>query len=261
MTDAADTNPGTTILEIKFTSVQIEENCPLLLQDLGKRIAVHSEKARKCEDKAGQHYTTISKLLATAHGACDDGGFKAFQKIFFPDLGKSRVYELLAIGTDKKSVEEIRASNRKRQVKHRANKAADAQFRYSNGNSEPDAPGELTEHGAIEAPSIVVEQTPGPAKPRSSATPGDEALRDFTVRVLELDRTTKKKAPDRFSKTAVPLEVLERVGKLLIDIAKLKKSRAVEATLAVVLGGTVSDDQPAVHAEHAAPKASIDGVA
>jgi hypothetical protein len=53
---------------------------------------------------------------ATAHGACDEGGFNAFRDKFFPSLGQSRVYELLAIGTGKKTVEETRADKRPRRA-------------------------------------------------------------------------------------------------------------------------------------------------
>src|SRR2546421_4453649 len=141
MTEATDTNPGTTIFEDKFTAAQIVENCPVMLQDLGKRIAVHSEKAQKCEDKADQHYTTVAQLLATAHGACEEGGFNAFREMFFPNLGKSRVYELLAIGTNKKSFEEIKDSNRARVAKHRANKAAAPASVTVTEKSEPAALG------------------------------------------------------------------------------------------------------------------------
>lgn len=45
----------------KLTAAQVEEGCPALLQDLGKRIAVHLDKARKCQEKAKQHYTAIAQ--------------------------------------------------------------------------------------------------------------------------------------------------------------------------------------------------------
>ena len=67
MTEATDTNPGTTIFEDKFTAAQIEENCPVMLQDLGKRIAVHSEKAQKCEDKSRP--ALHGRCPTTCHGA------------------------------------------------------------------------------------------------------------------------------------------------------------------------------------------------
>src|ERR1700716_2534115 len=112
------------LTEPKFTAAQIEEDCPVMLQDLGKLIAVHSEKAQKCKNKAEQHYNSIAQLLATAHRACEECGFAAFREKFFPKLGKSRVYELLAIGTSKKSVEDTKAGTRARVAKHRAKKAA-----------------------------------------------------------------------------------------------------------------------------------------
>ncbi len=69
----------------KFTAAQVEKNdSPAILQDLGKRIAAHLDKARKCEEKAEQHYTAIAQYLAKAKEACDDGGFNSFQGKVFP---------------------------------------------------------------------------------------------------------------------------------------------------------------------------------
>jgi hypothetical protein len=110
--------------EQKLTAAQVEKKCPETLQTLGKRIAAHFDKARKCEAKAEQHYTAIAQLLVKAEEACDGDGFTAFREKFFPNLGKSRVYELLAIASDKKSVEETKASTRARVQRHRAIKAA-----------------------------------------------------------------------------------------------------------------------------------------
>jgi hypothetical protein len=113
-------------------------------------------------------------------------------------------------------------------------------------NSELE-PQELTaEGGTVEAASSVPQQTLEPVKLRRDRTQGeDEALRGFSAAVLDLDRRTAKRPPACFSTTAAPLEVLARLGKLLTDVANLKKSDAIEATPAVVLRGTVSDEQPA----------------
>ena len=46
------------------------------------------------------------------------------------------------------------------------------------------------------------------------------------VRVMELDRSTAKQPPQHFAATAVPVEVLARLGTLLTHIANLKKSNA-----------------------------------
>ena len=69
---------------------------------------------------------------------------------------------------------------------------------------------------------------------------------------MELNRSTAKRSPERFSATAVPVAVLARLGKLLTDVANLKKSDAVEATPVVVPHGTVSDEQRVgdIMAEH-----------
>ena len=123
MTDPAKTNSIATVNEPKFTAEQIEKKCPEHLRKIGKQIAARLEKIDKQIVQAENHSISVNQLIAEAKTLCDEGGFNAFREKFFPNLGKSRVYELLAIGTGKKTVEEARASNRKRQAKHRANKA------------------------------------------------------------------------------------------------------------------------------------------
>ena len=123
--------------EHKLTAGQVEGDCPAILQELGKRIAVHLEKARKCEEKAEQHYTTAAQHLAEAKEACDDGGFEAFQEKYFPALGRTRVYELLSIATNKKSIEQVRADTRARTARSRAKKKAEASATVAD-KPEPD---------------------------------------------------------------------------------------------------------------------------
>jgi hypothetical protein len=108
----------------KFTAAEIEgDQCPRFLQNLGKQITAHLEQARKAETKVEQHYTAVLQLLEKAKQECDAGGFAAFQEKFCPDLGRSRAYELAAIATGRKSIEDLRASSRERQVRCRARKA------------------------------------------------------------------------------------------------------------------------------------------
>jgi hypothetical protein len=79
------------------------------------------EKAGVELRKADNHWNTISQLLAEVKEKCDGGGFMAFQSKYCPDLGRSRIYELLAIGSGKKTLEESRAEKRKRVTKSRGN--------------------------------------------------------------------------------------------------------------------------------------------
>ena len=212
----------------KLTAAQVERDCPAILQDLGKRIAVHLEKARKCEEKAEQHYATIAQHLAKAKQACDDGGFKAFREKFFPDLGRTRVYELLSIATNKKSVEQVRADTRARTARSRANKKAESSATVAD-KSEPE-PSERQEFppevAPADAPSIVPEQRPKAAAPPRAVTSKDEALSDFTARVLDLMRRTRGQKVERFAKTAVKADDLAKLGKFLTDLADLKKPSA-----------------------------------
>jgi len=92
---------------------------PVEIEDIGKRIAAHYDKLRKCEDKAEQHKIAIGQLLAQVQQTCDEGGFEAFHQRFVPQLGRSRAYELLQIGSGKKTVEEVRTATRERVARHR----------------------------------------------------------------------------------------------------------------------------------------------
>jgi hypothetical protein len=110
--------------DLKITAAEIEgDQCPRFILNLSKQIAVHLERARKAEGKAEQHYIAIQQLLEKAKQNCDAGGFAAFQAKFCPDLGRSRTYELKAIATGKKTIEDARASSRERQARCRARKA------------------------------------------------------------------------------------------------------------------------------------------
>jgi hypothetical protein len=257
--------------EHKLTATQVEKDCPTKLQELGKCIAAHLEKARKCEDKADQHYRSIAQYLAEAKKACDDGGFDAFHKKFCPNLGRSRVYELVAIGANKKSLEATRADTRKRVAKLRAKKsdrfvagnghagagvAGDRSVRYVTDRSEPepepqDAP---TTVGKVEA-ITAADQTPELAESRSAINPRDELLYNFSSAVVEVIRITKTRKAKHFAKTTVPADDLARLGKLLTDLANLKES-VVKPTPTVISYGNVavSPEQSAedMKAKHAA---------
>jgi hypothetical protein len=108
---------------LKYTAALVEQKCPRRLYELGEQIAAHLEKAAKCEEKAEQHYTTAGQLLAQVRELCDEDGFHAVREKFFPDLGRSRAYEILQVAAGKKSIEDIRAGTRERMRRHRASRA------------------------------------------------------------------------------------------------------------------------------------------
>jgi hypothetical protein len=108
-----------------LTAEQIENDCPVLIQDLGKQIAAHYDKLVKCEDKAEQHRIAIGQLLVQVKKACDAGGFTMFRERFCPNLGKSQAHELLQIASGKKTVEEVKAESRGRKAKQRAKNKAE----------------------------------------------------------------------------------------------------------------------------------------
>jgi hypothetical protein len=148
---------------------------------------------------------------------------------------------LRAIAAGKKTLAEHRTEERERKRKSRANQKAVA----ANSGTVPEKPNEeegSTGTSALGVTNSTTEQTSEPSKPRSAAAPGDDALRAFTERIMELDRTTAKRPPQRFSATAVPVDVLARLGSLLTDIANIKKSGTVKP--APSAGGGVTSAEP-----------------
>jgi hypothetical protein len=109
-----------------LTAAQIENDCPALVQDLGKRLAAHYDKMVKYEDKAEENKIAMAQLLTQAKKACDEAGFTAFRKRFCPKLGRSRAHELLLIASGKKTIEETKSATRERVKKYRAAKKAAA---------------------------------------------------------------------------------------------------------------------------------------
>lgn len=112
------------------TAAQIGKDCPIEVAALGFRIRAQLKTMRgyeaKAHEKAGvelrkadDNWTTVTQLLAEAKAKCSAGGFKAFKKKFCPNLGRSRIYELLRIGSGKETLEESRAAKRASVAKSR----------------------------------------------------------------------------------------------------------------------------------------------
>jgi len=196
----------------KFTAQQVEQDCPTQLQDLAKNIATHLDKARKSEEQAEQHYTAAAKYLAEAQAACDENGFKAFQKKFCPDIGRSRAYELLAVVRGKKTLGEVKDSTRERQRRHRAKKAEQKSVTVT----DPAA-----------ATSVEATKSGEPTKPPWSVAPADKGLRDFTYIVARLLQIAKK--PSRFAKTSHSAEELRKLATFFTELARLKETKLKEA--------------------------------
>ena len=161
--------------EPKFTAAQIEKDCPARLQEIGREIVKRLEKAEKQAQLARDHVIAVDQLLAEAKELCDDGGFRKFRELFFPQLGKSQAYALLGIAAGKKTLAEHRTAERERKQKSRANQRAAA----ANSGTVPEKSGMQdapTEDGVVEHPSTAAEQTPEPSKlwtARASAAAAD----------------------------------------------------------------------------------------
>jgi hypothetical protein len=94
----------------------------------------------------------------------------------------------------------------------------------------------------------------------ATTTNSSMALADpkFTARLMELDRRTAKRPLQRFSATAVPVDVLARLGSLLTEIANIKKSGTVNPASSM---GNATDEPVATEPEHTALEASVEEAA
>ncbi len=206
------------------TAVQIEKDCPIEVEALGFRIAAHLQKARdyeaKAREKAGvelrkadDNWTTVIQLLAEAKAKCSAGGFKAFQEKYCPNLSRSRIYELLEIGSGKKTLEESRAANRERVAKHRG------KVSVTNDVTDrvPPAPIKAAIDAAPEAkPSLSL-----PAHPHMCVTLGCVIQSEWrkAIRTFEtLTRHTPAQVATAISLADVPL--ITEIADYFVQLAK-----------------------------------------
>jgi hypothetical protein len=210
--------------EPKVTAAQIEKECPDRLQEIGKEIRERFEKAQNGYQKADDHLDAIKALLNEAERLCnDEGGFKKFQELLCPQLGKSRAYEPLAIARNKRSIEETRANTRKRVAKHRANKpAAPLSVTVTENLAEGSTSARSEDPGINGGAALVPEQQ---ATTRNESPTGDPTLKHFSGFVRELVRATSNENVKRFAETSVAVDELEQLGKFLTAIANFKRSR------------------------------------
>jgi len=191
---------------LPITAAEIAENCPARLTELGQRIAAHLEKAARCDQKANDHRISAGRLLAEAKKLCDEGGFAAFHERFCPNLGKSRTYELLAIASGRKSLEQSRAINAERNRKHRAEK----------------------KRGAAEAVHHVMEsvaKSPGSPRPTTHLQIAKQEAKKARAEVV-----ARMFAPE--TKT-IPIESREALIKALQGLAAESAADRASAALAV----------------------------
>lgn len=171
----------------RLTAAKIEKgaNLPPRLISIGKEVEARVSKFEKLETKTSDMAVSIEQLLVEARKyVSDDHAFVAFRKRYCPSLGKSRTYELLAIESGKKTVEDVRAAIRRRVAKHRKAKT-------------------VTDNVSV------------------TADLGDQ--RQFIARVLELVLLTATAKPSRFADIPVEAEDLAKLGTFLMAVAGLQK--------------------------------------
>jgi hypothetical protein len=132
--------------------------------------------------------TTVGELLARIADACDESGFEACRNKFYPELGRSRTYELRAIATGAKSVEQNREETRKRVAKHRALRRASvtSPVTESTGSSVTDAGSSVEQRKAFYAAADAVEAFFAEASGAEiyARIPAGQAKRDAVIRAF-----------------------------------------------------------------------------
>ena len=135
----------------KFDAVAIKGGA---LQQDGKFIAaqikaMHGYEAA-AEEKAGvemkkalDHRTTVEKRLADVYAKCKGDGIKAFRAMYAPDFGRTKLYEILAIGSGKTTREEIRTKERDKKRTQRSEKSS-GQANVPDTSPEPQPEASLT---------------------------------------------------------------------------------------------------------------------
>jgi hypothetical protein len=196
----------------KITARQIGTDAHL--QQLGKEITERLEKARKNRQVAEDHLIAVNARIAEAKELCDCGGFKKFRELFCPQLGKSQSYVLHAIGAGKKSLEQHRNEQRDRQRKSRSNR-----------KSTPPNSVTVTENPGTHNRELHGNE---PRKDQSATASADGTLSRFSELVLELVRITDKKGDEHFHRTSVSTSDLIKLGKLLTNVADVKRSAVAD---------------------------------
>jgi hypothetical protein len=167
----------------KVTAAQISKgkNLPPRLISIGREVEAKVSKFETYETKAADMAVSISCLLKEAADYCDRGGFNAFRKRHCPSLGRSRAYELLAIASGKKTIEQSKSEGAARQARHVAKLRATA------------------------------------AAMRSSVTNGKSS--QFTQWVLHLILLTETAKPAEFASTTASSDDLIKLGNFLAAVA------------------------------------------
>jgi hypothetical protein len=155
----------------KVTAAQIKKGCPTATEVLALGFRIHKQlkKVRsyeaKAQAKAGvelrkadDNWITVTQLLAEAKAKCNAGGFKAFKEKFCPNLSRSRIYQLLEIGTGKKTLEGSRAEKRAIVAKSRKK------------GKKVSTTDDVVDKSAVE-PSPMQSNSPAPIEPPTNAEP------------------------------------------------------------------------------------------
>jgi hypothetical protein len=123
-------------------------------------------------------------------------------------------------------------------LQHAEHRSATSQAKPRKRNTD-NANDDVAADGAVTSDGTAAHEPP--ARPddvvnssRTGVHPPDDALLDFSARLMDLKRRIGKFAPGRFADTSVPADDLAAVGEYILELAQIKRrierhSRGVES--------------------------------
>ena len=128
------------------------------------------DKAGVAVQKAQNNRDTFAKLLADAKAKCTPEGFAKFKVKYVPTMRKSRIYELLQIGSGQKTADELRPEKRESVAKTRANKVSTASAVVATQTTEPVSNADLTGSVGDFSPAAQAQIAAAAGKPPEEKT-------------------------------------------------------------------------------------------
>jgi hypothetical protein len=162
----------------KFDAIQIQNGA---LEQEGKFIAAQIKAMRGYEaaaeakagvelKKAQDNRTTVEERLAGVYAKCKSDGIKAFRAMYAPDFGRTKLYQILAIGSGKTTREEIRTKERdKKRAQRSAANPGQANAPDTSPEAQPEAAASDPLPAAVVIPSVTELKVGDDVDPEASA--------------------------------------------------------------------------------------------
>lgn len=193
------------------------------------------EKARAAVDAGDQSMRQAAEALATAqelHGASQTEMARA--------VGKSQAWVSYLLRWHRSGCREdspFGPTTKAARLQHAEDRSATGMAKPRQRIAAP-AGGDVAADGTVKSDGTAaqepLERPDDVVSSRSGVHPPDDALLDFSARLMDLKRRIGKFAPGRFAYTSVPADDLAAVGEYILELAQIKRraekhSRGVES--------------------------------